>query len=54
LFKDYSSYVEKLDIIKNLPNIEAENMEGFLVDLQDERNFRILSMRQLAYHIEAF
>jgi DNA-binding Lrp family transcriptional regulator len=54
LFKDYSSYVEKLDIIRNLPNVEAENMESFLVDLNDERNFRILSMKQVAHHFEAY
>jgi len=54
LFKDYSSYIEKLGIIRKLPNVEAENMEGFLVDLGSERNFRILSMKQLAHHIEAF
>jgi len=54
LLKDYSSYLEKLGVIRNLPNIEAEKMEGFLVDLGNERNFRILSMKQLAHHIEAF
>ena len=54
LFQDYSSYIEKLGIIRKLPNVEAENMEGFLVDLGSERNFRILSMKQLAHHIEVF
>ena len=54
LFKDYSSYIEKLGIIRKLPNVEAENMEGFLVDLGSNRNFRVLSMKQLAHHIEAF
>jgi DNA-binding Lrp family transcriptional regulator len=54
LFKDYSSYMERLGLIRNLPNIEAENMEGFLIDLNDERNFRILSMAQVAHHIEAY
>jgi len=54
LLKDYSSYLEKLDIIRNLPNVEAGNMEVFLVDLCNERNFRILSMKQLAHHIETF
>jgi len=54
MLKDYTSYVEKLGIIRNLPNVEAGNMESFLVDLSNERNFRILSMKQLAHHIEAF
>jgi len=54
LFKDYASYLQKLDAIRKLPNVEAENMESFLVDLKNERNFRILSMRQPAHHLEIF
>lgn len=54
MFKDYASYTEKLRLIRSLPNIDAGNMESFLIDLTDERNFRILSMKQLAHHIEAF
>jgi DNA-binding Lrp family transcriptional regulator len=52
LFKDFSSYSKQLGIIRNLPNVEAENMEGFLVNLDDERNFRILSMEQVANHVK--
>jgi DNA-binding Lrp family transcriptional regulator len=51
LFKDYSSYLEGLKILKNLPNVDADKVESFLVDLNDFRNFRILSMMQLAYHL---
>jgi hypothetical protein len=54
LFKDYSSYVEALKIIKNLPNVDAGEVESFLVDLNDKLNFRILSMTELATHFEAF
>ena len=54
LLKDYASYSEKLHVIKSLPNVEADKMEGFLVDLCNERNFRVLSMKQLAHHIETF
>jgi DNA-binding Lrp family transcriptional regulator len=53
LFKDYSSYVDALRIIKNLPNIDADKVESFLVDLNDKLNFRILSMKELATHFEA-
>jgi len=54
LFKDYSSYLVALGIIKNLPNVEADKVESFLVDLNDSINFRTLSMTQLARHLEAF
>jgi Lrp/AsnC family transcriptional regulator for asnA, asnC and gidA len=54
LFKDYSSYLEGLRTIKNLPHIDADKVESFLVDLNDDRNFRILSMTELARHFEAF
>jgi Lrp/AsnC family transcriptional regulator for asnA, asnC and gidA len=54
LFKDYSSFVDGLKKIKNLPHIDADRVESFLVDLNDALNFRILSMTELATHFEAF
>ena len=54
LYQDYSDYMNGLDTIRSLPNVKAEEMESFLVDLNDERNFRILSMAQIARHIQAF
>ena len=51
LFEDYSSYLEGLKTIKNLPNVDADKVESFLVDLNDFRNFRTLSMMQLAHHL---
>jgi DNA-binding Lrp family transcriptional regulator len=54
LYQDYSDYMNGLDTIRSLPDVKAEEMESFLVDLNDERNFRILSMAQIARHIQAF
>jgi DNA-binding Lrp family transcriptional regulator len=54
LFQDYSSYAERMNIIKKLPHIDADKVETFLVDLSDERNFRILSMTEIARHVQAF
>jgi len=53
-FKDYSSYLDNLRLIKNLPFVDAGVVDSFLVDLNDYRNFRILSMEQVARDIEAF
>jgi DNA-binding Lrp family transcriptional regulator len=52
LYKDYGSYTKGLQTIRSLPHVEAEELESFLVDLEDERNFRVLSMRQLARHFQ--
>ena len=52
-FKDYSSYSRTLKLIKNLPNIDPGEIESFLVDLNDYRNFRTFSMKEVARHLEA-
>ena len=54
LYKDYAGYAEGMNVIKHLPHVDADKAESFLVDLNDERNFRILSLREVARHIEAF
>jgi DNA-binding Lrp family transcriptional regulator len=51
LYRDYGEYVKGLETIKSLPNVEADAMDGFLVDLSDEKQFRIISMKALAQHI---
>jgi DNA-binding Lrp family transcriptional regulator len=52
LYKDYASYKEGMETIRSLPNVDADEAESFLVDLCDERNFRVLSMEQVARHIQ--
>jgi DNA-binding Lrp family transcriptional regulator len=53
LYRDYSSYTEGMNVIRNLPHIHADEVESFLVDLNDEDNFRMLSMAAAARHVEA-
>jgi DNA-binding Lrp family transcriptional regulator len=53
LYRDYGSYAEGMDTIRNLPHVEAEKADSFLVDLCDENNFRVLSMAPLAHHLES-
>ncbi len=52
LYKDYASYTEGIRTIKSLPNVDANQTESFLVNLSDGSNFRILSMEQLARHLQ--
>jgi DNA-binding Lrp family transcriptional regulator len=54
LYKDYASYTKGLETIRSLPHVEAEELESFLVDLDNERNFRVLSMKQIANHFQTF
>lgn len=54
LYKDYGSYTEGMETIKSLPHVEAEETESFLVDLSNERNFRVLSMKEIARHVQSF
>jgi DNA-binding Lrp family transcriptional regulator len=53
LFRDYSSYAEGMRVIKSIPHIDADKMESFLVDLNDESNFRMLSMTEIASQLSS-
>jgi DNA-binding Lrp family transcriptional regulator len=52
-YRDYSSYSEDLKVIRNLPHSDPGEIESFLVDLNDERNFRTLSLKEVARHFLA-
>jgi DNA-binding Lrp family transcriptional regulator len=53
LYEDYSSYRKGVERIRRLPHVEADDVESFIVDLSDEDNFRVLSLREVARHFEA-
>jgi len=53
LYQDYSSYLEGMNIIRNLPHVDAAEIESFLIDLNDEDNFRMLTMAAAARHVQA-
>jgi len=52
LYKDYTSYCKGLERIRRLPHVEADDLESFVVDLNDENNFRVLSLREVARQFE--
>jgi len=54
LYKDYASYMEGLKTIRSLAHVDAEDMETFLVDLNDESLFRILTLKEIARHLQTF
>ena len=51
-YEDYTGYTEGLRTISSLPNVEADNVETFLIDLNNKRNFRVLSMTEIARHVK--
>jgi len=54
LYRNYASYLEGLNTIRNLPHCDADEVESFLIDLNDEDNFRMLSMAAAARHVQTF
>lgn len=54
LYKDYGAYAEALRLMRELPYVYAKDVESFLVDLNDEDNYRLLTLGQVARHIQSF
>jgi DNA-binding Lrp family transcriptional regulator len=50
-YESYSDYSEAMSLAKGIPLINTENIDSFLVDLNDETNYRVLSMSAIANHI---
>jgi DNA-binding Lrp family transcriptional regulator len=53
LYKNYARYAEAMQTTKNLPHVDAESTESFLVDLNDETNYRLLTLQLVARNIQA-
>lgn len=53
LYRDYSRYAEAMQLTRSLPQANAGEIESFLVDLNDESNYRLLSLEQVARNIQA-
>jgi DNA-binding Lrp family transcriptional regulator len=54
LYRDYARYSEAMKLTKSLPYVHAQDLESFLVDLNDETNYRLLTLQQVARNIQAF
>jgi hypothetical protein len=52
--KDYSDYSERMKEIRNLPHVNSGEVDSFIVDLNDNHNFRNLSMAHVASAFESF
>jgi DNA-binding Lrp family transcriptional regulator len=53
LYRNYGRYADAIRVAKSLPHVHAEEIESFLVDLNDEDNYRLLTLEQAARNIQA-
>jgi DNA-binding Lrp family transcriptional regulator len=51
LYKDYASYTEHRNIIRELPVLVPSDVDSFLIDLNDEVHYRYLTFSTLAKHL---
>jgi DNA-binding Lrp family transcriptional regulator len=49
--ENYSDYTDVMRIAKQMPLVNIGSIESFLVDLNDETNYRVLSMSAIANHL---
>ena len=54
LYRNYARYAQSMQLTKRLPYVNAEEMESFLVDLNNEDNYRLLTLKEAARNIQAF
>lgn len=50
-YENYTAYTKAMDLTKQLPYVDAKNIETFLVNLEDKTNYRLLSMTEIAKHL---
>jgi DNA-binding Lrp family transcriptional regulator len=50
-YRNYSAYNESMQRARQIPYVALGSSEGFIVDLKDKSNYRILTMSQVASHI---
>jgi hypothetical protein len=50
-YKDYSAYIEAMQLAKQIPHVSIDSLASFLVNLNDKNNYRLLSMSAISRHI---
>ena len=51
LYRTYSDFYRAMGLAKQLPFINIDSLESFLVDLENKNNYRVLSMATIANNI---
>ncbi|HVP26350.1 MAG TPA: winged helix-turn-helix transcriptional regulator [Candidatus Bathyarchaeia archaeon] len=50
-YKTYADYAKAMDLVKQIPFSEATNVDSFLVDLNGQSHYRLLTLSEIARHI---
>jgi DNA-binding Lrp family transcriptional regulator len=50
-YENYSDYTNEMSITRQIPMVDIDSIDSFLVDLNDETNYRVLSMSAIANHL---
>jgi len=50
-YENYSDYTDAMRLARQIPLVNIGSVESFLVDLNDETNYRVLSMSAIAKHL---
>jgi DNA-binding Lrp family transcriptional regulator len=52
-YENYGDYVDAIKVTRQIPLVNVESIQSLLVDLNDETNYRVLSMSAIAKHLQA-
>jgi len=50
-YKDYGAYLKAMQVTRQLPFIDVDTLDSFLVDLTDKNQYRPLSMSRVSKYI---
>jgi DNA-binding Lrp family transcriptional regulator len=50
-YRNYAAYANAMLLTKQIPHVNVNSVESFLVDLNDKNNYRVLSMCAISRHI---
>jgi len=50
-YRDYSSYVKDINIIKGIPNVDVTHVESFIISLDDKFHFQPMTFSVIANYL---
>jgi len=51
LYEDYAAYSKAMQLTKQLPYVNVDTLDSFLVNLTDKDQYRVLSMAAISKHV---
>jgi hypothetical protein len=50
-YENYAAYADAMRLARQLPFADVDSIQSFVVSLNDETNYRLLSMQAIAQHL---